>query len=177
MEHFDLMGLLDTKPVRDALDEHEAHFQAHTWRQATDGSPHTDTESIYLRMPSVITRDTVFEGMEVVDCPAMAVPAFAKAILDLGRLAYGEMARAMIVRLRPFGFITPHTDEGSYALATERFHWVIQTNDEASCRIDDEIIHMEASEVWWFDKHTRHSCTNDGETPRVHLIFDVWSRP
>jgi hypothetical protein len=177
MDHFDFLGVLDPKDVRAALVEHEAHFQAHTWRQATEGSPHSDTETIYLRMPSVITRDTIFEGLEVVDYPAMEIPAFAKAIQDLGRMVYGGIARAMIVRLRPWGFISPHVDEGGYSLATGRCHWVIETNPDCSCRIENELVHMEDSEVWWFDKHARHCCGNEGETPRVHLIFDVWSRP
>jgi len=177
MMHLVPVGMLDPADVIAALDRHEAEFGAQTWRQDTQGSAHADTETLYLRMPAKIDADTVFHSLEVADTPLMQEPAFASAIKQLGLMLDAKIARAMIVRLKAGGRITPHVDEGGYSEATERFHWCLATNP--ACRmlagdsLDPETVHMAPGELWFFNKHACHSVRN-GDTPRTHLIFDIW---
>jgi len=172
--HLMLVGHLNPEDVRQALERHEPRFGDATWRQSVPGTAHADTESIYLRMPPEITFDSVFHSHEVVDCPMLQEPAFRNALEDLQSIVQAPIARAMLVRLKSDGEITRHVDEGEYSAATERYHWCITTNPACYVMIGDEVTHMRPGEVWFFDKHAEHAVSN-GPTPRVHLIFDVWT--
>jgi len=178
MMHLVPVGMLDPADVIAALERHEAEFGAQTWRQDTQGSAHADTESLYLRMPPKIDAQTVFHGLEVTDTPLMKEPAFASAIDQLALMLDARIARAMIVRLKGGGAITPHVDEGSYSEATERYHWCLATNSDCWMMAGEfpepEMVHMAAGQVWFFDKHSYHAVINKGRTSRTHLIFDVW---
>jgi hypothetical protein len=177
MQHFRLIDSLNPAAMLAALDTHEDRFGDITVRQAARGTPHVDTESIYLRMPPILDVCAFFESLLAVDYPAMQEPVFAKGLDDLAGLVAGKIARAMIVRLKPRGLIAPHVDEGGYSEATDRYHWCIRTNPQSFCRIGTEMAHMQPGEVWFFDKHATHACCNLGETPRVHLIMDCWKQP
>lgn len=172
-EYFRQIGHLAPDDVLAALGYHEPRFGDLTWRQATPGSPHADTETIYLRMPPVIDVNTVFHSLEVRDESLMAEAPFRAAVDRLGDITHSKVARAMIVRLKPHGMIRPHCDEGTYAESTERYHWVITTNPQCRMASGNDIVHMRQGEVWFFDKHAHHFVVN-GPTPRIHLIFDVW---
>lgn len=174
MQHFDLIGKMPVEPLIDALGLNDPRFKDMTFRQSTAGSPHVNTETIFLRMPPIISRDTIFESFDCVDCPAMADPTFFDAVRWIERMVQGDAARVMIVKLLPKGVVTPHRDEGSYAAATERYHLPITTNPESRAWIVPEQVHMAAGELWWFAKDRVHCMFNAGDTDRIHLICDIW---
>jgi hypothetical protein len=174
MKHFDMIGKLDVQPILNVLPFYHELWNIVTFRQSALGSPHVDTKSIYLRMPVMLDRDSIFNSLDVGDLPTMQEPEFADAVKRIARLAYAEPARAMLVALFPGGTIKPHTDEGFYAESTDRYHWCITSNDKCSMKIGNEIVHAQPEEVYWFDKHSEHTCCNKGNTPRIHLICDMW---
>jgi hypothetical protein len=176
MEHFIRIGEIPIDALAQAAIAHAARFADVVFRQRAPGSPHPDTETIYLRMPPVISRESIFESLDVVDRPMMMEPAFRDAVAAVAHLAGDAPARAMIVKLKPGGRIAPHIDEGAYAAATRRFHLPIATNPLAWLDSGGERRHLPAGTLWWFDKHALHSGGNDGAGDRIHLIVDTLPR-
>lgn len=172
--HFRQVGTVDVGPLADAVTEHAHLFGLLDWREKAPGTPHLDTETIYLRMPSEITIETVFHSLEVADLPAMEVPAFAEAVRRVEAMTGESVARCMIVKLKPGGIITPHIDQGAYAEATHRYHLAVETNPGAWLQIDAEKLSMAPGQVWFFDKHALHMGANDGDSDRIHLIVDTF---
>jgi hypothetical protein len=173
MQHFKPLGEIDVAALAEAVRTHAARFADFDFRQKAPGSAHPDTATIYLRMPPVLSRWTMFESLDVVDCPMMQAPEFRTAIAAVACLAGGRPARAMIVALKPGGRIAPHVDEGAYAAATQRFHLPIATNPGAWLESGGEIVHLPEGTLWWFDKHALHRGANDGAEDRIHLIVDT----
>lgn len=174
MKHFDLVGTIDVDPIVKALKEYNFLWTCSTERQTTQGSPHTDTEVIYLRMPYLIDKRSIFDDLDVTEYPVMSFPEFYDAVEAVAKLAYASPARAMITKLKPNGHIIPHIDEGPYSDATDRYHCVLTTNDKCLMRIGDDHVFGKPTEVWYFDKHAEHEVLNNGDTDRIHLIVDVW---
>jgi len=172
--HFRAMGEIDVEPLRQAVRLNASRFGEATWRQDSPGSPHPDTETIFLRMPREITRESLFNSLYVEDCDALPEPAFVDAIRSIGALTGGSIARAMIVKLKPGGRITPHIDQGRYALATHRWHLPIETNRRAWLESGGERIAMARGMLTWFDKHALHRGANEGKEDRIHLIVDTF---
>ena len=173
MQHFKPLGEIAVAALADAVARHADGFGDLDFREKAPGSAHPDTATIYLRMPPILSRWTIFESLEAVDYPMMQAPEFREAVASVARLAGGRTARAMIVKLLPRGRIAPHVDEGGYAAATQRFHLPIATNKLAWLESGGELLHLPAGALWWFDKHALHHGGNDGTTDRIHLIVDT----
>jgi hypothetical protein len=167
------IATMDIDPLVGAMQESAARFADITVRQAAPGSPHPDTETIYLRFPAEITRESFFEGMDVVDYPACH-GALKEAIRGIAVMVGLPPARAMAIKLKPGGIIHPHCDEGGYANATERFHLPIVTNPAALLSCGDDTVHLEAGGLYHFNKHEMHHGINGGDTDRIHLVVDLW---
>ena len=58
-----------------------------------------------------------------------------------------------------------------------RFHLPIQTNPEAEMLLDGEVFHFEPATVYFFNNGCVHTATNKGETPRLHLLWDMRLTP
>src|SRR4051812_43864701 len=138
MPHLDLIGRLDPTAVREVLARCDTLWWQLRFRQNAVGSPHVDTQAIFLRMPRYIDREALFGSLDVTLFPAMTEYAFAQGVARVADLAGGEPARAMLVRLAPGGHIRPHADEGAYAEATDRYHWCIDTNSACWMRCGAE---------------------------------------
>jgi hypothetical protein len=167
------IATLDIGALTDAVKDHRDRFGDETWRQDAPATPHPDTETLYLRMPPVITPRAVFESLIVLDRPLYA-GAFREAVEEIAGIAGKNPARAMVINLKPGGKITRHRDEGAYAEATERYHLPVITNPDAWLEVGDQRMHMEAGTFYRFAKHVEHEGANQGETDRIHLVVDLW---
>lgn len=173
-KHFSYVGNINLIGVVAALEIHRERFKDEIRRQTYAGTAHPDSETIYLRMPPVITLESIFQSLDVADCPMVHQPVFRQITDQICAKVGPKMARAMIVKLKPHGRILPHVDEGAYADASDRYHLPLATNDGAWLKSGDERKHLPVGELWWFDKHAIHEGANDGETDRVHLIVDFF---
>jgi hypothetical protein len=172
MKHFRQLGWIDPAPLQFALKKNEHRFGQIDWREKSPGSPHPSTQSIYLRMPKEISFETVFNSLDVEDI--LAIPEFQKAVDTVEQITAEHIARVIIVRLFPEGIISKHKDEGFYSEMTNRFHIVIETNDQTWLQIGNEKLHMPEGTIWQFNKHEIHFGANEGNTPRTHLIVDTF---
>ena len=69
--------------------------------------------------------------------------------------------------------IDPHEDTGRYAKAYSRFHLVLTSAPGNTFTCDNQTVHMQPGELWWFNHRGEHSVRNDSDTDRIHLIFDA----
>lgn len=54
-----------------------------------------------------------------------------------------------------------------------RFHIPLWTNNECHMLADNNLYHFEEGELYLFNNGCVHSATNDGNTARAHLVFDM----
>ena len=171
-----LLTNLDVGPMLDALDARPQLWEEITVRQEAPGSPHHDTECVWLRGPREITLDSVFNELQAVDYLSMhelAEPIYnlvAPVLREIGSTALG---RVLIVKLKPGGVIDAHEDTGRYAKAYSRFHLVLTSEPGNVFECDGESVHMAPGELWWFNHRGEHQVRNGSEHDRIHVIFDA----
>lgn len=82
------------------------------------------------------------------------------------------LGRAKIVSLPPGNKVYPHVDRGEYYRVRNRYHLILQSTG-SWMRAGEDVVRMRTGELWWFDNNAEHEAMNDGDTDRVHLIFDL----
>jgi hypothetical protein len=157
-------------------------FNELTARQDVPGTPHQDTQSIFLRWAASSSIHAAFNELSSVNYPALTLLPEAQDLIDRIFIETEsiELGRALIVSLKPGGFIDPHADEGSYADHFERFHLCLKS-DEGNLFFSEhepghgEYVHMQAGELWAFNHKRKHWLVNNSDSERIHLIVDCVS--
>lgn len=164
---------LQVRAVSDELAARPDLWRLITVRQAYAGTAHADTESIILRGPTSL--EGLFDNLDAVDFAQLTE---LSATLELLRRVVSliearEIGRVMLTRLKAGGQILPHRDEGAYARFYARFHVPIVTSPACVFHCGEESVHMEESELWWFNHQVQHRVDNTDGADRVHLILDA----
>lgn len=179
MENFQrLASGLNVKPLLEAISRQPDLWKQFVARQMTPGSPHKDTECIFLSWSEEQTVEACFTDLVPFPYPASeALPEanrLIETVLDLSMA--NKLGRVIIAKLNPGGFITPHADEGAYADYFERFHVCLESDPGNTffCGQEDhgEYVHMRPGELWWFNHKEKHFVSNNSAAPRIHLIVD-----
>lgn len=163
-------------PILSALSSLPHLWSVNTARQTCAGSPHHDTESIWLRGPEELTVHSVFHDVVAHDYPSAAdlSPAVVALLAPLIQsIQATELGRVMIVNLKPGGKIDLHADEGVYAEHYSRFHLVLSSNSGNTFTCGEESVHMKPGEFWWFNHQIAHTVSNDSDSDRIHIIVDA----
>lgn len=161
----------------------------HLWKEDTylrdyPQGPFGEVESIMLRFPVKSVHETEaelanhlsrYDQHESIDYPPyLALPEARELIMRLMARVSGErLGRCMINKIAPGGRIFPHADTPVHAEYFERFHIVLESNEQSIFYAGDEQVHMRAGEVWWFDNTKIHEVINSGITDRIHLVVDI----
>ena len=166
---------LDVEPLLKLLNAKPELWKEITARQKFTGSPHKDTESIYVRGPYKMSHYYVIWDTGSYDYPCMeylkpALVPLMRPVLE--KLEVKDMGRVVIVNLKPSGHVTKHNDQGFYADHYSRFHLVLQSNQWCSQTCGNQKQKFEVGDVWWFNHKKLHTADNVGMTDRVHIIFD-----
>ena len=110
---------LPVKPLLDLVNGKPYLWSQITTRQSFEGSPHRDTQCIFLRGPEAFTKENLHDDLSAHPYPAWSVLAEALVPLtdawieQVGGIT--ELGRVMLVSLKRAGVIRPHADEGHYA--------------------------------------------------------------
>lgn len=88
----------------------------------------------------------------------------------------GYFVRALIARLKPGGFITPHIDTGYTLQHCNRVHIPLVSDEGNSFSVGGEEKHLKVGEIWEINNASVHSVKNDSDNTRIHLIID-WVDP
>ena len=102
-------------------------------------------------------------------------------ILDeIKNLYGGNIGMAGFNKLPPGHSMPYHRDQidGSYPFSPyykvlRRYHIPLFTNDQAYIKVGREVKNMKVGECWEFNNNLFHEVWNDGDTDRIHFVFDV----
>lgn len=167
---------INVGPLVAKLEESPELWGEITARQHAPGSPHGDTEAIFLRWCADWTWQATFDDLRAWDYPAArtlmpeAGHVLTALLTMLGETA--ELGRVMIVKLKAGGHIRRHMDEGLYADFYDRFH--VCLSGECDFMVGHEVFVCRSGEAWWFNHKREHEVWNTSATEdRLHMIVDV----
>ena len=87
----------------------------------------------------------------------------------------GEVLKVRLLRLKAHSSIPPHCDFFKRGREVSRVHVPIGTNPAVLFTVVNETRHLAAGRMYVVDVSQRHSVVNDGDSDRIHLVFDVCS--
>jgi hypothetical protein len=81
---------------------------------------------------------------------------------------------------RMLSVVMPHHSIGTHSDAQEprwlrRIHVPLTTNEDALMLAGGQRFHLAVGSAYLIDTRVEHAISNDGETPRIHFMFDVRS--
>lgn len=106
-------------------------------------------------------------------CRALLEPMLAQAVRDYG-YARGVFPRVMLARMPPGGVIHPHIDANPAAKWPHKIHAPLTTNPGVVSFFGGEERHFPVGEAVEVDNLGPHWVRNDGDTDRIHLIFEYY---
>jgi len=104
---------------------------------------------------------------------ALLEPVMAQAVRDYG-YERGVFPRVMLARMRPGGIIHPHIDANPAAKWPHKIHVPLTTNPGVVCFFGSEQHHFPTGAAVEVDNLGPHWVRNDGDTDRIHLIFEYY---
>lgn len=100
-------------------------------------------------------------------------PVLAQAVRDYG-YARGLFPRVMLASMPPGGLIHPHIDANPAAKWPHKIHVPLTTNPGVVSFFGGEERHFPVGEAVEVDNLGPHWVRNDGDTDRIHLIFEYY---
>ncbi len=100
-------------------------------------------------------------------------PVLARAVGGYG-YARGVFPRVMFARMPPGGVIHPHIDANPAAKWPHKIHLPLATNAGVVCSFGGAEHHFPLGEAVEVDNLGPHWVRNNGDTDRIHLIFEYY---
>lgn len=91
----------------------------------------------------------------------------------LERSFSGKIIRAEVITMNPYSRIRTHKDRGDILFLGRRIHIPIKTNDKVIFKVNEDSLHMKASNMYEINNSKYHSVVNNSNEDRIHLIIDV----
>lgn len=104
---------------------------------------------------------------------ALLEPVMAQAVVGYD-YARGVFPRVMFARMRPGGAIHPHIDANPAAKWPHKIHLPLSTNPGVVSFFGGAEHHFPTGEAVEVENLGPHWVRNDGDTDRVHLIFEYY---
>ena len=104
---------------------------------------------------------------------ALLEPVMTAAVAPYG-YANGQFPRVMFARMAPGGEIKPHRDANAAAKWPHKIHVPLLTNDKVTFFVDSVGYHLPEGEAAEVNNMSVHAVKNDGDTDRIHLIFEYF---
>jgi len=171
------LGPVDISAVRDDV----ATIPESVWEAENTGKPNP-----YEALGR--TRHVLFRFVEKVadwrrsyDLPiweswrARLEPLLKQATVPYG-YARGGFPRIMFARMEPGGIIHPHVDANRSAAWPHKIHIPILTNPKVEFYVEPGVYHLEAGQAYEVNNRVPHAVRNEGDTPRIHLIFEYYDQ-
>ncbi len=176
MKHFQKLGVCNVQPLLAALARQPELWNKNPIRTSHQGTVHADASDILLRYNEEGTES--IDNIDNIDYPAFTLlPQARSLVFDLMRLVEGNrLGRVFITKLSPDGKILPHKDEGRSPEYYDRYHIILQNYLGSDFRAEDEVVCMNAGEVYWFNNKVEHEVINDSIDDRISLIVDICSK-
>ena len=101
------------------------------------------------------------------------MPILEQAADELGYRDY-RFPRVMFARLPAGGEVSGHSD-GEASHYIHKIHVPLITNEKTLFRVGNQEMHMPAGEIIEVNNKRNHAVKNDGDTDRIHLIFECYN--
>jgi aspartyl/asparaginyl beta-hydroxylase (cupin superfamily) len=88
--------------------------------------------------------------------------------------ANGVFPRVMLARMAPGGEIKPHRDANAAAKWPHKIHVPLHTNERVTFYVDGVGYRLPEGEAAEVNNMGVHAVKNDGDTDRIHLIFEYY---
>jgi hypothetical protein len=86
----------------------------------------------------------------------------------------GVFPRVMLARMAPGGIIQPHRDNMPAALWPHKIHVPLLTNDKVGFYIEPKTYYFPVGEAVEVNNLDVHAVKNEGDSDRIHLIFEYY---
>lgn len=100
-----------------------------------------------------------------------------RPILDRAAESFGfrepEFPKVMLARLAAGAVIDRHVDGAGSNLLTHKVHVPLTTNDGVWFEVGDGRFRLVKGFAWELNNIRPHAVRNDGESDRIHLIFEI----
>jgi hypothetical protein len=100
-------------------------------------------------------------------------PVLDAAVKPYG-YARGVFPRVMLARMAPGGIIQPHRDNMPAALWPHKIHVPLLTNDKVGFYIEPKTYYFPVGEAVEVNNLDVHAVKNEGDSDRIHLIFEYY---
>ena len=185
MQHFQRLAQgLDVLPLLLAIKRRPELWKEDTYLRDYPQGPFGDTETIMLRFPVKSVCETEqelkdhlskYDQHESIDYPPYKLlPEARPLVMNLMAYVQGErLGRVMVNKLKPGGRIYPHKDTPAHAEYYSRFHVVLHSLPGNVFRCEDESVHMQAGDIWWFNNALDHEVINNSAEERINMVVDI----
>lgn len=104
---------------------------------------------------------------------ALIEPVLQRAVAPYD-YANGVFPRVMLARMAAGGEIKPHRDANAAAKWPHKIHVPLLTNDRVTFYVDGVGYHLPEGEAAEVNNMGVHAVKNDGDSDRIHLIFEYY---
>jgi len=100
-------------------------------------------------------------------------PIMTEAVKPYG-YEKGAHPRIMLAKLPAHGEISKHIDRAPAAQFPHKIHVPLFTNPQCHFHVGGHSFHMETGKAYEVNNNDLHWVTNEGDTDRIHLIFEYF---
>ena len=100
-------------------------------------------------------------------------PVMVEAVADYG-YRRGVFPRVMLARMAPGGIIQPHIDANPAAKWPHKIHVPLVTNEKVGFLIGATVHHFQIGQAVEVNNLGPHAVRNEGDSDRIHLIFEYY---
>lgn len=86
----------------------------------------------------------------------------------------GKHPRIMLAKLLPTGKIGRHVDGAPAAQFPHKIHVPLITNAKATFEVNGKSYHLAEGKAYEVNNNAKHSAINNGDSARIHLIFEYF---
>lgn len=104
---------------------------------------------------------------------ALIEPVLQRAVAPYA-YANGVFPRVMLARMAAGGEIKPHRDANAAAKWPHKIHVPLLTNEKVTFYVDGVGYHLPEGEAAEVNNMGVHAVKNDGDSDRIHLIFEYY---
>lgn len=173
-DYFSHLGTADIGALRDRV----GSLPESQWESEDENKPNrfarlNDTSHVIFRY---IDADKPFDFREYPlwdDWKDLLLPVMEQAANSLGYKSY-RFPRVMLARLPAGGRISGHSDGGA-SHYVHKIHVPLTTNAETIFRVGQQKKHLPIGEIVEVNNKRNHAVRNDGESDRIHLIFECYN--
>lgn len=166
----------------DALSERVCALTDDDWRRHDVSKPNRfdtlgGTQHLVMKFVRLVATPTEWYALPAwAEWESLVQPLLDEAARRLG-YAVAEFPRVMLARLPAGAEITAHRDGGRFPAFPHKLHIALDTNPHVEFYVDPEWRHIPRGQLVEVNNNLTHAVRNDGETPRVHLIFECFESP